>query len=623
MTDFAASLVPIAVPSLTAATAKDIALFQASFATNIVTTGNSLLQNYIALKDKNFFAVGDIPVLGPQMLFIDSDLFATAKTRPAQSNLVDFSGLLTKIDQLAALVAPAVPTLTVPTADLPTLDATAPVITLPVAPSSDVGVAPQNAPNVVDPVTPDAPSIVLPATPTFDELQLPVAPSFYIPAWSAVAPQNLLSPPTNSFSYVDPGYTSPLADALVVKLLNDVQNGTYGIEPADEAALWARARDRAAQQGRAKAEEARRQMSQTSFPVPQSVMFDNIQREEQQIQEKLSETNRDILLKRSELYFEGRKFTLQEVRQYEQVRISLYNATQERALNMSKAQVELGIAVYDATVRNYNAQLEGYKAEAAVFESRIRAELAKAEVYKAQVAAEALRAQFNKAKLELYLGQLQAITTTVELYKARLAAANLFMQVQAQKVDVFRSQVQAYAERVHAKEAEFNIYQAAIKGQLAGLEIYKAQIDAYNARLSGMEAKGRITLQGNTALTEQYKAAVIQYSNQLESFTKQITAKIDEAKTRVGAYQVDVGAYQAFTNAAMKSAEVQLGMNAYNLDWNKESLKARVEQVRFRLDQLAKTIDLEKDVNAKGIDFLRSALGGSISGLNSLGTTSS
>jgi hypothetical protein len=621
MTDFSVNFKPLVVPTLSTAKADDLAKFQANFAGSIVDTGNSLLQSFIAQKDTNFFAVGDIPVLGTQLTIMDPDLLATAKSRPA-ANTIDFTALLAKIDQLAALVAPIPPALATASADVSTLDAVAPVIVMPTPPSTDVGAPPGGAPSLEAVATPDAPLVTLPNVPTFDELQLPSAPSSVIPDWVAVAPQNLLAPPTAAFAYVDPGYVSQLHDPLVAKLLSDLTLGTYGIEPADESALWTRARDRAAQQGRAKAEEAYRRMASTSFPLPQAVLFDNLQHEEQQINEKLSETNRDIVLRRSELYVEGRKFTIMQVKEYEQIRINLYNATQERALNYAKAVVETGIAIYDASVKNYQAQLEGYKTEAQVFETRIRGELLKAELFRAQIMGESLRIEANKAKVGLYTAQLQGVQTVVDLYKSRIGAATLFMQLQSQRVDLFRAQVQAYAERVHAKEAEYNIYRAQIQGQLASVDVYKAQIDAYNAKLSGSELKARMVLQSNESLTQQYRAAVQQYSAQLESFGKQIQAKLDEARVRGVLYATDIDAYRAFVSAAMESARVQTDLTRFNFDWNKATLDARVNQVAFRLKQLGLTVDLQKDVNKFGMEFLRAALGGATSGLNALGVSS-
>lgn len=621
--DFVANLQPVQVPTLASATADNLARFQAQFTTNIVSSGNSLLAGYIALKDTNFYAVGDIPTLGLQTFAIDPYVYATAKTHPTTTAPVtDWEALEGKLDELASLATPVAPTLAAIDANVPSLTAAPPVIVIPSAPSADVGVAPSTAPNLEAAATPEAPTVTLPDAPTFDELHLPEPPAFDVPTWTAVAPQNLLAPPTSAFSYVDPGYVSSLHDPLVQKLLADLSEGSYGIEPAVEAQLWGRARDRAAQVARTGVEEALRRAAATSFPVPQGHLQATIEVAEQKGVEIVTEANRDIATKRADMYVDGRKFTIQQVQGYETIRINLYNATQERALNYAKAVVETGVAIYDAGVRNYNAQLEGYKTEAQVFETRVRALLVKAEIFKAQVEVEKTRVDFNRAKVEMYLGQLKGVETVVDLYKSRLAAASLFMQLQAQKLDVFRTQVQTYAERVRAKEAEFGIYKAQIAGQLANVDVFKAQIDAYNAQLSGIDTRAKVQLQSNEALLQNYRTATQVYASNLDAFTKQITTRLDEAKTKSVIYGADIDAYRAYVNAALESGRLQVNQNQQVLDWNRTSLASRVAQVEFRLKQLGLSVDLQKDVNSHGMDFMRTALGGAVSGLNSLGVKS-
>lgn len=619
MTDFSNAFTPIVVPTLPGnPQPSDLFAFNAQFVTNIAASANALLASSLTLKNTDFYSVGDIPVLGNQ-LAVSLPVLPSAPTR--SDPVVDWATLENKVAQLTALVAPAAPSLASVAVDTPSLTATAPTITLPTAPSADVGAAPTGAPNIVDPVLPDAPLITIQAVPTFEELSLPSAPGFQLPTFTAVAPINNLAPPTATFSYVDPGYVSALQNPLVAKLLSDMQNGTYGIEPQVESALWYRAQERAAQQANAEVEEAIRRMSSTSFPMPQGALLEQIAQAEQKKQQLLSEANKEIGIKRADLYVEGRRFTIQEVRQYEGLLMNLYNATQERALNMSKATVELGVAVYDASVRNFNAQLDAYKTEASVFSERVRGELAKAEVYRAQIEAEKTKVDFNRAKLELYNSQLAAIRTTVDLYNARVQSANVFMQLQAQRVEVFRAQIQAYAERVRAKEAEYNIYQAQIKGQLAGLEVYRAQIDAYNATLSGLELKSRVQIQSNEKLLQSFEASTKVYSSQLASFDKQLTTLLDEAKTKGQLYATDVEAYRSLVGAIVDSARIYAEGARYVLDWNKASLAAKVSQVEFRLKQLGMTVELQKDVNTKGVEFMGPALSGVASGLNSLGVS--
>jgi hypothetical protein len=619
MTDFSASLTPIVVPPLTSNTAASIASFQGNFTSNIVSTGNSLLAAYIDQKNTDFFTVGDPVTLGlPSLRYGPSRV-----ERPPTSPVIDWNSVLVKIDALSKLAVPAPPALIVPASDTPSLAATAPTLNMPAQPSAVLPPMPTNAPSIDTAAMPDAPSVVLPAVPTFDEFQLPTPPVFSMPSLTTTVPQNLLSPPTSQFSYVDPGYASALQDPLVQKLLNDLQNGTYGIDPNDETMLWFRARDRAAQQARLGVIEAQRRAASTSFPMPQGAMYDAILQEEQKADQIMAEANRDIALRRSELYVEGRKFTINQVREYEQIRMNLYSATQERALNYAKAVVDTGIAIYGASVRSFEASLEAYKAEATVFETKIRAELTKAEIYRAQIAAEQARVDFNRAKIAQYNAQLDGIKTTVELYRSRLEAVNAFLSAQRMKLETFQSQVQVYAATVQAKESEYGMYNSAIRGEVSKVEAYRAQVEAYNASLSGIKTRAEIQLQSNESQIQSYRNASVQYAAQLDSFSKQLSALLEADKAQVQVYGAQVDAYRAFWSSVVGEDHIGQMYNQNILDWNKAVLDSKVRQVDFRFKQLKENVDLQTRVNKDGLEFLRSALGAAASGINSLGVQTS
>lgn len=617
--DYSLFFQPVQVPDLNSdSTAAEMASWQAAFVSNIVSSANELLKATLSLKNTDFLSVGDLPMLGGWTTAVDNDFYSVLKERPAalDSGLEDLSA---RVDSLAALVSPTAPTLALPDAEIPTLTAVAPVITLPVAPSTEVGELPSGAPSLESAPIPEAPTIVIPPAPTLEDLQLPMPPSFTLPSFDSAAPQNLLSSPTAEFDYVDQGYASPFHDRLVVKLINDLDNGTYGIEPADEDALWSRARDRAAQQARAGVDEAMRRAASTSFPMPPGFMFEQAEEAEQKGQQSLSEMNREIALKRSELYVEGRKFTIQQCKEYEQIRINLYHATEERSLNYAKAKVELAISVYDASVRNFMSKMEAYKVEADVFRTKMQAELVKAQIFESQVKAESLRVEFNRARIEAYNALLQGITTTVELYKARIYAATLFMQLQSQRLELYRSQIQTFAERVKAKEAEYGLYRAQTAGELAKLDVYKAQIEAHNGQLQAVETRGKIQLQGNESLLQSYRVAVQQYTNQLESFKAQVSALVEEARTRGQMYNYEVDAYRAFTAAATAGARINVDGNSQMLDWAKIDLGTKIARVEHRFKQLNASVELNKSVNMGGVDYFRSLLGATASGLNALG----
>lgn len=602
--------------SLTSDSLTAIATYLAQNANSIAAAGDEFIQGLASSKEINF-QVGELPALNWLTLNFDTELNEVRNERVLAPNL-NLAELEADIDAIGALTVPASPDLTSPSPNVPELTAVAPSITLPAQPSADIGAMPSDAPNIEEVVTPAAPVVTLPNTPTFEELQLPVAPSFSLPTFSAVLPQNSLAAPTMAFSYTDTGYSSELADPLVAKLLDNLTNGGYGIETADEQALWARARDRAEQQAKAAVEEAQRHASRSSFPMPQGAYYTAVAKAQQQLQATMSEINREIALKRADLYVENRKFTIQEVQKYEQMAREFYQAVQDRALNFAKATVEMGVAIYDAGVRNYNVQIEAYRVEAQVFESRMRAELAKAELFKSQIEAERLRGEFNKQKVDLYQAQLNGIQTVVNLYKTRVEAANLLSELQRTKLEVFKTRVAAFGERVRAKSAEFDMYKASIAGELAKLDVFKSQIAAHQSQVEAEEAKGRIILQGNEALLQEYKASVQRYEAQLEGMVRIVSSRLEKAKTQIAGYSADVTSYNAFVSALVESARVRVANQQVNNQWNIAALNSQVEQVRFRLETLQATVENMNNINRFGAEYFRTALGSTLAGLNGL-----
>lgn len=528
-----------------------------------------------------------------------ADSTALAQGRPDYATVTD-TVLNGYIDQLASLEAPTAPQMYGVLPQFPTLDAERPSISFPARPDTDVGAAPSDAPDLVEATLPDAPTVVLPTVPTFEELQLPAAPQLTLPQFSSEMPDFRLEAPTAEFSFVDADYTSDLRDPLVAKLLEDLENGTYGIEPAVEAALWSRARDRAAQQGREAIDAAKRAAANTSFPMPQGALFAQIEKARADMMRVASDANREIGVKRADMYVEGRKFTITEVQKYEQRAMDFHNSVQERALNASKATVELGIAVYDAGVRNFKAQLDAVQIEAQVFETRMRAEISKLDMYKTQLEAEIARGQFNVQKVELYKAQLAGIHAVTDLYKSRMEGANLLMQVQGQRIDMFKTRVSAYAERVRAKAAEYDMYRASVAGEVARLDVYKTDLAAHQTRVATEEARLRGMAITNDNLLQAYRARTAQFGAQLEALAKSVSARQERNKLYVDATGINANVYRAFADSTTAATNARIAAQRVNNEWNISAVQNSLDRAKLSFEQWKQQQEYRIDINKYG-----------------------
>lgn len=270
--------------------------------------------------------------------------------------------------------------------------------------------------------------------PDLSHLDLPTAPAApIISAFTALVPIALppddLTTPTAVFSFAEGAYDRTLLDPWRAKMLSDLLNGTYGIDVNDEIALLNRTRDREVEIAQTRVETTTREFAARGFPLPPGELAIQIDRAYQDMQNKVSDANRDIYLDRSKRFVDARKFNITEVREMEHILIGFYNAVQERALNVSKATVEFSIAIFNALVSKYKARLE-----AAIAAGQIQLYRSQAEV-----------AQMN-AQVEVFRGLVLA-------YEANLRRI----------IDPARVQVEAYGVDVQANKV-LNDGQVAVAG---------------------------------------------------------------------------------------------------------------------------------------------------------------
>jgi len=250
---------------------------------------------------------------------------------------------------------------------------------------------------------------------------VPVAPQFAFSSIADIAlPADDLLLPTNNFTYYEDAYSSILLDPLKAVLLDNLLNGGYGIETADEVALFNRARDREVEAALTRIEDAGRSLAMRGFPLPPGELSIHVDRAWQDMQDKVSDVSRDITLQRGKLYVENRQFTIGQIRELEQVLIGFHNSVQERALNVAKLTAEFVINYFNTLVARYKARLDAAKITSDVQLLRVQAESERArafvDAFRGQVAGyEAnLRGLIEPARLkvDIYGHDVQAVRAT-------------------------------------------------------------------------------------------------------------------------------------------------------------------------------------------------------------------
>jgi hypothetical protein len=455
-------------------------------------------------------------------------------------------------------------------ANAPTFSIVAPSINFPTAPSTTLPNAPSGIPSFNMPVLPTAPALQFPDLPALQTLSIPAMPGVSIPQFTSTLPVADITLPTQVFQFVEQQYNSALLDSLKAKLMQDMAGG-YGIETADELALWDRARGRELQSAAAAVSDVSRQAAARNFMLPPGALFAQIEAARSASLEKISDLSRDIMIKRGDMYVENRKFTIEQARELEQILMGYFGSMMERALNVARAMVELDIALYNARVAKANYYLERLKVEAQVFETQLRAALANLEAWKAQLEGLRVEAEVQRNLVTLYTAQLEGVKVLEDLYRAQLEGAKILADIQMLELQAAKLGVDTYVAEVGAKTAEFGMYESEIRGETLKIGLYEAQ-----ARTFGIQ----VDASKNLAQTEQIK---------LEAQIESRRLDLDKNRLELERYRADLENAQAYLReqVAVFDAKTRLYVTEQTVNTHNNEMQVAVNRDNVTLAEQA------------------------------------
>lgn len=285
---------------------------------------------------------------------------------------------------------------------------------------------------------------VAPVINHIDDIVLPPAPNIFIPD-------------------IDTALLSNFWNDILRKLHDDLANGGYGIETTDETGAYERAKERERLEYLSQVEAADEVMATSGFKIPTGALIKIRQKARDQYQGKLATINRDIMLKRVDLFVQCRQYAIEKGIMFG-----------EFFINLAKVQVDLyeslvrgAIAVVEAKYKNEMLKLEAFKAEVDAYSAEIRAITALYE-FAASMAEREIKMQLMilQANLELAKTRLQmaieaaklrlaGITASADVYKAICASAIGTIHASASLSSSFgvsygysKSEAQSYSESV-------------------------------------------------------------------------------------------------------------------------------------------------------------------------------
>ena len=461
---------------------------------------------------------------------------------------------------------------------LPTFDSVAPVLSMPARPDATLPTAPSGEPEFNMPVIPVKPEVNLPALPVFNSVNIPSAPTIELPTWNETAPNDELLVPTNSFTWNEAEYTSELLDTATGLIKSDLENGGYGIDARDEQALWERAKDREMQNADAAMQDLSRSMAARGFTVPQGAMLAGMQKVQQQSRANISTINRDISLKRADLYVQARQFAITTGLQVEQFLISYHAGFAERALNAAKYIFDAGVTLFDMQVKRYNAKLQLYQTVSQVYESQIRAALSKMEIFKAEIDAARLTVGINESQINLYKAQLSSVEAVIGIYETEMQAANVAASMEKLKLEAFRERVDMYSTQIKAKSEEFGMYESAIRGEMSKVDVYKAETQAFETRLNAAKIEKDISRADAEHQMQVGKFRLAEYDAAMERFKVILDNNVRTTETELRKYGVDTDVWKAQVETNIKQATFELDKWAKNTAAVQDLYKIKINE---------------------------------------------
>lgn len=522
----------------------------------------------------------------------------------------DLSRLLATTQTAPTMQAvPTMPTISVPTPAAPDTIPSAASISIPAAPNISPRTAPAisgtsflgERPSIVTPAAPVRPAITLPAAPAFANIVMPTITDVALPAFSFVAPTDDLTAPTGIFSFSEAAYDSALLDASKAKLLNDLLHGGYGIEVADEDALWTRERERELRAADTIMQEATRQVAARGFALPPGALLAQLQNAQQSALEKISTASREIALKRADMYVENRKFTLGQVKEMEQLMIQLHMSAMERTLNAAKATAEFGIALYNARVNKFNALMEKFKAEVSAYDSQVRGALGQLEAQKIKLQVVSTEVDVQKNQAQLYAIQVDGQKALLEMYSADVNALRGLADVERLKLDVYRADIEAYAEQMRVNTIKLQIFEAQVRGDLAQAEIFRSRVSGALAQAEVVKGQASITEANARIKTENLRAAIAAATAQADVFRAQ-TQGISTSNEALA------HSYSARTEAIRSFSAVYDMLGRFDLAYLDSDVKLKLENVRNNIDLTKATWNVQLGAATAGTDAMGKAM---------------
>ncbi len=346
-------------------------------------------------------------------------------------------------------------------------------------------------------------------------------------------------------------YGSALLDSLTANIRSRLDGGT-GLDPAIEALIWDRGRDRESSTAANAMAEVSRNAEARGFSLPTGAMHAQLREAQRNMYAKSSEISRDVMVKQAELAQANAKHAIEQGVALEGQLIDYANQVEQRTFDAAKYVAQNAVDVYNTLVGAYKANLERYATAVATFRGLIDAERAKVEAYTAEVTAERTKVEANQAVIDQYKALIESRTAVIEQYKGELSAVQTLVEVDKLRIESYGERVKAYATEVNTETVRAEVFKAQIQGNQALADIFRTSVEAYSA---GLRAKGDLA----RASADVFDAKARGYASRVQAYGARVNAAGEQARTLIAAagLQVDVAKAQVEQNTSQNQLAIE------------------------------------------------------------------
>jgi hypothetical protein len=382
----------------------------------------------------------------------------------------------------------------------------------PLAPDLALDLDPIEAPTVVDPAAPTLVDIVIPDPIV---ITIPEAPDFIDTT------ERIPQPVTYSYT---PGeqYGSALLEALKTTIRARI-NGSTGLLPEVEQAIWDRARTRELNVALANQDDVARTAEARGFTLPPGTMAAQMREAQRDYYAKQAELSRDIAIKQADLEQSNAKATIEQGIALEGQLIQYANQIEQRAFESARYLADNAVQIYNAQIIEVRALTDAFQANATIFKARADVEISRIEIFKAQIQAESLKTQINQARIDQFRALIDASQARVALYRARVDAQRTLVEIEQARVGLFGERVRAYSAQIGGEVARLEIAKTQASVNDSRASVYRTQVEAFStvADVRNKNARNQIDI---------YEARVRALTSQFQGYSAEVQAEAERVR---------------------------------------------------------------------------------------------